>query len=85
MSLEDWYLFLPPGYNDRAKFNMDKQMERDAYRHNLKANCLAAAVMMGFAWSETPEGNFFWADLHTAVRDYPGDESKLPPLPEPND
>lgn len=72
---ETLYLQLPTGYNGLAIHNHSTQRYCGLDRpYDLKD-----ALFHGFIWRETPEGDYFWRQLHEKVID--GDMDNLPPLP----
>lgn len=77
MTVLEHFLALPGEYRDRATRNC---LERR------KDNCvgtLSEAIMDGFSWVETEEGEGFWLTMHDVCygRDTV-DVSQLPPIPE---
>jgi len=80
---EDWYLLLPDGYRERALAAREKEVkENPTASHVLdnKVPNLAHALLVGFGFCYTPEGDSFWYKVQNSARTM--DFSNLPPLPE---
>ena len=82
--IEDWFLFLPEGYNERAKIRHEEYIVAcrsggDDVR-NRKVRNMYDAINYGICWGDTPEGHGFWEKIHTILAK-DGDMSKFPPLP----
>jgi len=73
--IEEWLSELPDGYRERALENRKKF----PLTGNTHATSKADAVMGGFGWKQTPEGQNFWIAVHEHFDTEP---PSLPPLPE---
>lgn len=66
-----WLCTLPEGYKQRAVENLHPRVADE------EAGSLALALFWAFDWSDTPEGDRFWADMHN----WSYGRGKLPELP----
>src|SRR5690625_3421781 len=73
-TIREWLEELPDGYRELALKNYDPEY----CDTGVNIIDLAGAVMWGFSWEDTPEGQVFW----DAVWGWAIGKGGLPPLPE---
>jgi hypothetical protein len=73
-TIREWLKTLPEPYRELALLNLDDVPLRVGCANEQSVN-LACAIYDSFWWVASPQGNDFWADIHTRAQN--GDFDKL--------